>query len=252
MNFGVPTARHGKFGQMIDKKQQGVAREFDAYRDNYSDAVNQALLLPGLDVDYFTKVKAEYLKDIVRAMLGNSSSQRVLDVGCGIGNYHGLLKGAFRDLVGIDVSTQCIERARKENTHVSYDVYEGDVLPYADATFDAAYTICVMHHVPTSQWSNFVSEMYRILRPGGIGLIFEHNPLNPLTLRVVNRCSFDRDAVLLEPRQVRSLLATAGFGSVYSRTIINIPSIGRLTRVLDRSIFGALPFGAQYIGIGRK
>jgi ubiquinone/menaquinone biosynthesis C-methylase UbiE len=197
-------------------------------------------------------VKAEYLKDIVEAKLGNSAGRRVLDVGCGVGNYHRLLRGAFAKLVGIDVSEQCIEQARTVNKDVQYDVYDGGRLPYADGSFDVAYTICVMHHVPTSQWESFASEMFRVVRPGGIGLVFEHNPSNPLTMRVVNRCPFDRDAVLLRPAKTRSLLEGAGFGKVSTRSIVNIPSIGKFTRFIDGSVLGRMPFGAQYIAIGRK
>lgn len=237
---------------MLDPQQKAVAEEFDAYRASYSDTVNDALLIPGLKVDYFTKVKAEYLKDIVEAELGDHAKQRVLDVGCGVGNYHRLLQGTFAKLVGIDVSEQSVEQAKITNKDVEYDVYDGGRLPYEDGSFDVAYTICVMHHVPTSQWGNFAREMFRVLRGGGIGLVFEHNPSNPLTMRVVNRCPFDRDAVLLKPAKTRSLLEGAGFANVSTRSIINIPSIGKLTRFIDRSVLGHMPFGAQYVAVGRK
>lgn len=237
---------------MKDPQQEAVAREFDAYRNTYSDAVNDALLVPGLDVDYFTKVKAEYLKEIIAEELGDTSSRDVLDIGCGVGNYHRLLKDTFATLTGIDVSSQSIEQARLINQHVRYDVYDGAALPYADGSFDVAYTICVMHHVPTGLWPNFSKEMLRVLRPGGIGLVFEHNPSNPLTMRVVNRCPFDRDAVLLKPAKTRALLEGAGFRDVSTRSIINIPSFGPLTRRIDRSLLGLLPFGAQYIAIGHR
>ena len=50
--------------------------------------------------------------------------------------------------------------------------------------------------------------MYRILRKGGLLVIIEHNPFNPLTQISVYRCPFDKDAVLLTARNVQLLLKT--------------------------------------------
>lgn len=231
--------------------QKAVAEEFDKYRDTYSDAVNDALIVPGLDVDYFTKVKAQILLDQARAIFGDPGQIDVLDVGCGIGNYHPLLKGAFHRLVGVDVSPESIDRAKERNTDVEYLVYDGRTLPFEDTSFDIAYAICVVHHVPVPMWENFFAELHRVLKPSGRAMIFEHNPLNPLTMRVVNRCPFDRDAVLLKQGKTTSLLGGAGFADVSSRTFLNVPSFNRLTRQLDQMI-GVLPTGAQYLAMGTK
>ena len=41
-------------------------------------------------------------------------------------------------------------------------------------------------------------ELKRVLRAGGACVIFEHNPLNPLTVQAVNTCPFDENAVLIK------------------------------------------------------
>jgi ubiquinone/menaquinone biosynthesis C-methylase UbiE len=84
-------------------------------------------------------------------------------------------------LTGIDVASTVVEEARAANPGVTYHDYDGDRLPYPDQSFDAAYTIAVMHHVPPPQWPAFLQEMRRVVRPGGLIVIFEHNPINPLT-----------------------------------------------------------------------
>ena len=94
---------------------------------------------------------------------------------------------------------------------MSYDVYDGATLPYSDGCFDLAFAICVVHHVPPRLWNVFASEMRRVLKPAGLALVFEHNPRNPLTMRVVNSCPFDADAVLLRNETAEALLSTAGF-----------------------------------------
>jgi SAM-dependent methyltransferase len=102
-----------------------------------------------------------------------------------------------------------------------------------------------MHHVPPAQWPAFAAEMKRVVRPGGLAVVFEHNPFNPLTRRVVSNCEFDADAVLLRPKQTRALLADAGFRDLQSRSILSVPSFGKGTRAVDLAL-GRLPLGAQY------
>ncbi len=81
------------------------------------------------------------------------------------------------------MSAACIQTARERNASVDYSVYDGQRLPYDDASFDFAYTICVMHHVPPAQWPAFAAEMRRVVKPGGMAAVFEHIPYNPLTRR---------------------------------------------------------------------
>ena len=83
------------------------------------------------------------------------------------------------------------------NPHVTYDVYDGMRLPYPDESFDVLFTICVMHHVAVDQRAAFVGEARRVLRPGGIFVIFEHNKLIDSCNGWYRGIPFDRNAVLL-------------------------------------------------------
>lgn len=224
-------------------------QEFDPYSSDYKSLVNQSLAFSGLDVDYFTRVKAEYLKDILTGTFGTTQVD-VLDLGCGIGNYHGLLRPSLRSLTGIDVSTESIKIAGARNVDVTYKAFGGANIPFPDNAFHVVFAVCVFHHVPLAGREKLVADARRVLREGGIFVIFEHNPINPLTMRVVNRCVFDKDAILLKSREAESLLANCGFHDVRSRFILTIPSFNRATRVLDQS-FGRLPLGAQYFSLGR-
>lgn len=235
----------------MDPQQKAIAEEFDGYQNTYEDAVNASLSFSGLKVDFFTHVKADYLMDILSTSLGDPSGLNVLDIGCGVGVYHKLLAPQVGRLTGVDVSSACVEKARSACPGVFYDVYDGARLPYEDGAFDAAFTICVMHHVPTANWERFAAEMFRVVRPGGLGVVFEHNPRNPLTMRVVNNCPFDEDAVLLKSEKTRALLAGAGFAPVKSRHILTIPAAGRLLRTIDGA-FSPIGMGAQYYVSGRK
>lgn len=226
-------------------EQKKVAEEFDKYHDSYTNTVNDSLSFTGLDVDFFTVVKADYIVGLINAHFGNNAEVSALDVGCGVGNFHRILTPRVNQLTGIDVSHDSIAKAKELNEDVQYDIYDGKKLPYADNSFDVAFTICVMHHVPPSQWRNFVEEMHRVVKLGGLALIFEHNPQNFLTRRVVNNCPFDADAVLLEGSKTKGLMELSGFGITDLNYILTIPAKGTLLRRVDQW-FSKIPLGAQY------
>jgi hypothetical protein len=88
--------------------------------------------------------------------------------------------------------------------------------------------------------------MARVVRPGGLVVIFEHNPWNPATRVVVGSCEFDRDATLLSAPAVRRLFRGAGLDRPVNRFLFFFPWLGRLWRRLENYL-GWLPFGAQYV-----
>ena len=226
-------------------KHEEVSAVFDEHGQKYSESVNDSIGFTGMDVDFFTRVKADYLFDLIDKRFGAGSSPSLLDIGCGIGNFHPLLTQRLETIHGVDISANSIAIAGSKNPEVTYQIYEGERLPYEDQTFDVTLAICVMHHVPTQHWQNFAREMYRVTKPGGVAIVFEHNPYNPLTMKVVNDCPFDEDAVLLNSRKTHSLFTDSGFEDVERKFIISVPPINRLFRKID-GLFGGIPLGAQY------
>jgi SAM-dependent methyltransferase len=87
--------------------------------------------------------------------------------------------------------------------------------------------------------------MARVLRPGGIAAIFEHNPINPLTRRVVSNCVFDEDAVLLRRRRARDLLRQVGLAPCEDRYIAFLPFGGKVVVPIEAAL-RRVPLGAQY------
>ena len=92
-------------------------------------------------------------------------------------------------LAGVDPSEAMIEAARKANPEADYRVADGTELPFEDGSFDLAFAVCVLHHVAPPDRPAFVAELARVTRPGGLTVVFEHNPLNPLTRLAVRRCT---------------------------------------------------------------
>jgi SAM-dependent methyltransferase len=226
-------------------------QQFDAYRETYVDAVDHAIDFSGRDHAFFTRAKARHLLEIIHDTIGPPSTVRALDVGCGPGETDAYLTPHLRNLDGIDVSTELIERARAANPDATYTAYDGTTLPYDDGAFDFAFAICVVHHVPPEHWQRFVGEMARVVRDGGVVAIGEHNPFNPLTRLAVHRCEFDEDAVLLNRKTAEKIQRDVGLQPLESRYILFAPWEHRFVERVERRLRG-VALGAQYIAVARR
>jgi SAM-dependent methyltransferase len=223
---------------------------FDSYRSNYREVVQSSIDFSGLPHSFFMRAKADILRELIAQRL-RAEKPAMLDVGCGVGSFHPLLRGMVGRLCGIDVSTASIAQARADNTDVDYRDFDGVNFPFRDAGFDLVTAISVMHHVSLTGWAPFVSEMCRVVRPGGIVCIIEHNPLNPLTRLAVSRCEFDKDAVLLSAGTTLELMSKAGMGEIGTRHFLLLPWEARPARLIER-VLSSLPLGAQYAAFGTR
>ncbi|MHB2018505.1 MAG: class I SAM-dependent methyltransferase [Candidatus Xenobia bacterium] len=221
--------------------------EFDRHAADYHQTLNRSLAGLGESI-YFARLKADLLAHVLRARPAAS----VLDVGCGTGVAEQFLVGRVGQLTGCDVSEGMLAEARQRAPGVQFDPcpLEGP-LPYEDATFEATFTACTLHHVPPPQRTKFVADMVRVTRPGGLVVTFEHNPHNPVTRAIVAGCEFDRDAVLLPAAETRSLWLMAGLGLVQVRYYCWFPARLGFLRGLEPLLSG-VPLGGQYMVVGMK
>ncbi len=224
----------------------------EAYPDQYRDDINRSIGFAGVDMDMFTRGKVDNMIELLQRQSRVAASvAQCLDIGCGIGAMHPLVQGRVGALSGTDVSAEAIADARLNNPDVDYRLQTGPQLPFEDASFDFSSTVCVMHHVPVQQWPAFVAEAFRVIKPGGLFAVYEHNPINPMTRWAVWRCPFDHDAVLLRAKRTQTLLLEAGFEIVVRRYLFFMPFDRPWARRFDR-LLRWLPLGAQYVVCGRR
>jgi len=100
---------------------------------------------------------------------GLDDGDRVIDVGCGTGSLTFTLPvfANVAAVTGIDMTESYVASARARNTdsRITIDLGDARALPYADASFDRAYSSLVLHFIPDA--AKAVSEMCRVVRPGG-------------------------------------------------------------------------------------
>ncbi len=219
--------------------------DFNTHKNQYRSVIEQKIAFAGKGLDFYTRVKADYLRKIVDRHLPDTHPVRILDVGCGHGYIHPMLRALGYEVTGVEVASEVLAMAQQENPGNKYVAYDGSQLPFEDKSFDLVLAICVMHHVPPKSWPNFVSEARRVLRPNGQFVVFEHNPLNPATRYVVANNDIDSDAVLLRHTRLATMLKDAGLQAVYTRSILFTPFDQTIFRLMDE-VLGRLPLGAQY------
>lgn len=225
--------------------------KFDDYADSYRDEVQSSIDFIGQDVDFFHELKADKLIELAKRFFPDYKNIKLLDIGCGIGLIDFRIKKDFQNLFGVDIEEQTVKKAVERNPEVNYRVYDGLKLPFNDNTMDMAFAVNVVHHVPPQHWENFFNEMYRVLKPEGYAAVFEHNPFNPLTRLAVNRCEFDRDAVLISRAKVKGYFQKSGFKNAESSFIAFFPFRQNIFRKIE-NLIGRLPMGAQYFVTGKK
>jgi len=95
---------------------------------------------------------------------------KVLEIGCGLGRLTRRLAALAPDTIGVDVSPAMVEKARRLTPSIRYDVVSGvNLAAFADSTFDLVFSFIVFQHLPSAQLTlNYVSEMARVLKPGGL------------------------------------------------------------------------------------
>lgn len=110
--------------------------------------------------------------DLVGALLSEfpeSPSARVLDFGCGTGNFTELVRRCLPvksgKVCGIDPSEGMLGKARAKSKNIDYRVGSSDAIPYEDETFDLVYMTDVIHHIRNLH--TMFAEIKRVLRPSG-------------------------------------------------------------------------------------
>ncbi len=157
-------------------------------------ALLRIALAARVSIDHFDALSTEYdaqipshLRELMvgrktRSMLehlGDVRGRRGLDIGCGLGWYMTRLREERARVVGMDLSAAQARAAHAGGA----PVVRGSAaeLPFGSGTFDFAYSVNVVHHLPSREHQQrALAEAARVLRPGGVLFVHEINVRNPL------------------------------------------------------------------------
>jgi SAM-dependent methyltransferase len=121
----------------------GVAREWSALWGQFSDPARRALISPS----------------------GIGPGSRVLDVGCGSGEFLSMLQGLGTVTAGIDPAPGMLELARRNNPQSDIRLGAVESLPWPDRSFDFVTAVNALQFADDTLVA--LAEMTRVTTPGG-------------------------------------------------------------------------------------
>ena len=213
---------------------------FDDFSEAYGSTLSSALGMFGGENSYYTNRKVE----IFANKTNNPDSARILDFGCGVGLLANVLIQMYpkAEVWGTDVSLESIKVAKTNNPSMLVAI--DDELPIG--YFDFVVISNVLHHISPASRSDTYLRLATLLRSGGSIVIFEHNRLNPITRKIVDRCEFDVGVELLSRGSCIRALNDSGLGSeVKSGYFLFFPPVLKKLRHLE-CLLSKLPGGAQF------
>lgn len=221
-----------------------MSPEFDRFAPDYRSLLND----PARDrfarnPMFFHRRKWILIRDFFAKRRINPAGLSWLDVGCGQGELLKLAGGAFARAVGCDPSSEMIRSCGSEEVYAQASAAE---LPFPDRSFDFVTAVCVFHHVHGADRARLIGSIERVLRPGGLFCLIEHNPFNPVTQTIVKRCPVDSDAELLTASATARVVRSVKLEIVETSYFLYFPEkifarIGRIEGRLRR-----WPLGGQF------
>ena len=227
-------------------KKKETLIDFDDYVDTYEGVLKNQLGFFVNNRDYYS----EYKVNIAAEICSKRSVDRILDFGCGIGLSFPFLKKYFPDsiLFGSDTSAESLNYVKQNFDYV--EVIES--IENSKIEFDLIFITGVFHHIEINDRPDVIKLLFRLLKKNGKLIVFEHNPYNPLTRRIVSNCEFDADANLISQTALKNLFRNNSKFSV-SRcgyTLFFPEFMGGL-RAIERRLRW-LPLGGQYFVVAEK
>ena len=133
-------------------------------QDNYSEIYPEC----SVHDSSLRRRKAMKVLAVLEDYLGDLNSLRCLDIGCSKGLMTKHYAEKFQKVVGIDIDKTAVEFAIQNNSSSNLEFYVEDCLStgFDDESFDVVICTQIYEHVPDSR--KLMSEIYRLLRAGGI------------------------------------------------------------------------------------
>jgi len=112
----------------------------------------------------------DILCDLIKSK--NLSPGKVIELGCGVGNYIRYFSGMGFDATGVDISEKAIEIARElaQKTGVTCEFIVADVLgdmSEIKRKYDFVYDWELLHHIYPEDRIKYIENVYKLLKPEG-------------------------------------------------------------------------------------
>jgi len=140
---------------------------------------------------YGTLGKAFLHSAIIEDIRNLVSGKRVLDIGCGAGNWCiTAAQCGAKSVDGFDIQPEMVELAIQATSHLDMvHIQVGDAadMPYDDDSFDVVISLFVTCNLPYKVCLKHFKELYRVLVPGGKAILLVHTDCSHCKLYTKNK-----------------------------------------------------------------
>jgi SAM-dependent methyltransferase len=146
----------------------------------------------GLVADHAAR-QVDLVREQLVSFVAPRGDERAVDIGTGAGTLALALAPLVREVVGVDLVPELLERARS-NAPANVSFVEGDAtnLPFEDGSFDLACTRRTLHHIARPERA--VAELARVTATGGRVFVDDQiAPVDPLAALDLDRFERARD-----------------------------------------------------------
>ena len=110
-------------------------------------------------------IREKYLRFLIDSL---PTGARILELGCGAGVPMTKRLVSHFKVIGVDISKEQLILASRNVPEVSFILGDMTQLSFTEATFDAVAAFYSITHVPRSEHSHLLGNIYRMLKPGGL------------------------------------------------------------------------------------
>ena len=144
----------------LDIPDMAAESGYELWADTYDDLHNPLIAIE---------------QPAIERLLDGIAPGDALDAACGTGRYTRCLLSRGHQVSAVDASSKMLEKARAAMPEADFRVGQLEALPYQNASFDLVMCGLALTHLP--RLSPAISEISRVLKPGGVAILSDHHPV---------------------------------------------------------------------------
>jgi ubiquinone/menaquinone biosynthesis C-methylase UbiE len=175
-----------------------IRESYDRVADEYTRHIFDELRGKPLDRELLSRLAAEV------------GSGQVCDMGCGPGHVARYLRDAGVTVIGLDLSAEMLEQARKLNPDIHFTEGNMLALDLADRTLAGIAAFYAIVNLPPESLPHVFREMERVLQPAGMLLLAFHMGNEVIQVKELWDQPVSLDFFFFEPAVIQRQMESAG------------------------------------------